>query len=149
MAELSEGLWIAKGPSINVLLRLSGTAPMLKVMGAIDLNHFYKTGSARELNEDSIEVLTIMQYPENYVFSKPSTSDAILENTDVSYAFEKAEITDEAKEDITKFYQDLLPGGKDLAWKKTAIYVMATYKLKLNQANYVITCIINRLKHMA
>jgi hypothetical protein len=149
MTELKEGLWIAKGANINVLLRLSGTSPMLVVMGAIDLNHFYKTGVARELSKDSIEVMTIMQYPENYIFSKPSTSDAILEDTDVSYAFEKADITDEARENITKFYQDILPAGKDLAWRKTVIYAMTNYKLKLNQANFVITNIINRLKHMA
>ena len=75
--ELKEGLYIAQGPETNVLIRFVGTAPMLEIKGAIDLNEFYKTGTAVNLAKDSVEVLEIMSCPEKYNFEKPSITDAI------------------------------------------------------------------------
>lgn len=41
--ELKAGMWIAKGPEINVLLRVCGKSPLLEIKGAIDLNYFFAT----------------------------------------------------------------------------------------------------------
>ena len=45
--ELKAGMWIAKGPEINVLLRVCGKSPILEIKGAIDLNYFFATGKAK------------------------------------------------------------------------------------------------------
>ena len=48
--ELKAGMWIAKGPEINVLLRVCGKSPLLEIKGAIDLKLFSATGKAKELD---------------------------------------------------------------------------------------------------
>jgi hypothetical protein len=147
MEELKEGLWIVEGPNTNVLLRLTGTSPMLSIMGAIDLNYFYKTGQTRELAKDSVEITGILQYPQNYIFSRPTVSNSTYDDTTISsYSFEKVTLDEDSKDNITKFYQDCLPSGKDAAYRKAIVYAMTTYKLRLGQANYIMNGIIRRLK---
>ena len=63
--ELKAGMWIAKGPEINVLLRVCGKSPLLEIKGAIDLNYFYATGKAKELDVTSNTITDILMYPEN------------------------------------------------------------------------------------
>ena len=38
--ELKAGMWIAQGSETNILILLSGKAPVLKVRGAIDLTRY-------------------------------------------------------------------------------------------------------------
>ena len=77
MKELQKGVYIAQGPETNVLIRLSGKAPMLEVTTAIDLNAFYNKGKIVELALNSAEIIDIMSYPENYVFYEPAVSDSV------------------------------------------------------------------------
>lgn len=76
MKELKEGLYIAQSTELNVLVNLVGKAPMLEVLIAIDLNAF-KQGTVRVLKKDSVEMLHLLRYPENYNFEEPSVSSAI------------------------------------------------------------------------
>lgn len=76
--DLTAGMWIARGPEVNVLLRLVGSAPLLEVKAAIDLNKFYNDGEVVALKKNSIEVIDIMSYPEKYDFESPSTTATIL-----------------------------------------------------------------------
>lgn len=50
---------------------------MLEVKGAIDLNYFFATGKAKELDPNSSEIVDIMSYPNNYNFDPPSITDVI------------------------------------------------------------------------
>lgn len=76
--DLTAGMFIARGPEVNVLLRLVGSAPLLEVKSAIDLNKFYNEGEVVELKKNSIEIIDIMSYPEKYDFEMPSTTATIL-----------------------------------------------------------------------
>lgn len=76
--DLTAGMFIARGPEVNVLLRLVGAAPLLEVKSAIDLNKFYNDGEVVELKKNSIEIIDIMSYPEKYDFEMPSTTVTIL-----------------------------------------------------------------------
>lgn len=76
--DLTAGMFIARGPEVNVLLRLVGAAPLLEVKSAIDLNKFYNDGEVVELKKNSIEIIDIMSYPEKYDFEMPSTTATIL-----------------------------------------------------------------------
>lgn len=134
--ELKAGMWIAQGPQTNVLLRLGGKAPMLEVMGAIDLNHFFETGKAKELTNDSAAVVDILSYPENYSFFPPAITDAIM-NTDGigSYKFESYNATPEEKKKVIEMYKALLPlYGMDRAKAKLRVYIKNELSMTMGQA---------------
>lgn len=134
--ELKAGMWIAQGPQTNVLLRLGGKAPMLEVMGAIDLNHFFETGKAKELTNDSAAVIDILSYPENYSFFPPAITDAIM-NTDGigSYKFESYNATPEEKKKVIEMYKALLPlYGMDRAKAKLRVYIKNELSMTMGQA---------------
>lgn len=134
--ELKAGMWIAQGPQTNVLLRLGGKAPMLEVLGAIDLNYFFETGKAKELTNESSAVIDILNYPENYSFFPPSISDAIL-NTDGlgSHKFESYDATPEEKKKVIEMYKALLPlYGTDRAKAKLRIFIKNELSMTMGQA---------------
>lgn len=134
--ELKAGMWIAQGPQTNILLRLGGKAPMLEVMGAIDLNYFFETGHAKELTNDSAAVIDILSYPENYSFFPPAITDAIM-NTDGigSYKFESYDASPEEKKKVIEMYKALLPlYGMDRAKAKLRIYIKNELSMTMGQA---------------
>ena len=135
--ELKAGMWIAQGSQTNVLLRLGGKAPMLEVIGAIDLNHFFETGKAKELTNESPAVIDILSYPENYSFFPPAISDAIL-NTDGigSHKFESYDATLEEKKKAVEYYKGALPlYGPDRAKAKLRIYIKNEFNMTMGQAS--------------
>lgn len=134
--ELKAGMWIAQGPQTNILLRLGGKAPMLEVIGAIDLNYFFETGHAKELTNDSAAVIDILSYPENYSFFPPAITDAIM-NTDGigSYKFESYDASPEEKKKVIEMYKALLPlYGMDRAKAKLRIYIKNELSMTMGQA---------------
>lgn len=134
--ELKAGMWIAQGPQTNVLLRLGGKAPMLEVLGAIDLNHFFETGKAKELTNDSSAVVDILNYPENYSFFPPAITDAIM-NTDGigSHKFESYNATPEEKKKVIEMYKAYLPlYGVDRAKAKLRVYIKNELSMTMGQA---------------
>ena len=134
--ELKAGMWVAQGSQTNVLLRLGGKAPMLEVIGAIDLNYFFETGKAKELTNESSAVIDILNYPENYSFFPPSISDAIL-NTDGlgSHKFESYDATPEEKKKVIEMYKALLPlYGTDRAKAKLRIFIKNELSMTMGQA---------------
>jgi hypothetical protein len=148
--ELKAGIWIAQGPSTNILLRLGGKAPMLEVIGAIDLNHFYDTGKARELTSESGEVIDILSYPENYNFFPPAISDAIKNIEGIgSYKFEAYNATPEEKRKIVEMWKCLLPlYGFDKAKAKLRLYIKNELNMTLGQAALFSNEIVNYVKKL-
>lgn len=92
-ANLTAGMFIARGPELNVLIRLIGKEPMLEVKSAIDLNKFYNEGKVVELERNSIEVIDIMQYPEKYDFEKPSITATISNEKGIDCDIDRDEDT--------------------------------------------------------
>lgn len=92
-ANLTAGMYIARGPEVNILIRLVGKEPMLEVKSAIDLNKFYNEGKVVELKRDSVEVIDIMTYPDKYDFEKPSTTATILNEKGIDCDVDRDEDT--------------------------------------------------------
>lgn len=134
--ELKAGMWIAQGPKTNVLLRLGGKAPMLEVMGAIDLNYFFETGKARELTNESPAVIDILSYPENYSFFPPAISEAIMNADGIgSYKFESYDATPEERKKVIEMYKAFLPlYGIDRSKAKLRIYIKNELNMTMGQA---------------
>lgn len=97
---LTAGMFIARGPEVNILIRLVGKEPMLEVKSAIDLNKFYNEGKVVELKRDSIEVIDIMSYPEKYDFESPSTTATIFNEKGIDCDVDRDE------ESITEEFTD-------------------------------------------
>lgn len=134
--ELKAGMWIAQGPQTNILLRLGGKAPMLEVIGAIDLNYFFETGHAKELTNESPAVIDILSYPENYSFFPPAISDAIANVDGIgSHKFESYNATPEERKKVIEFYKGALPlYGADRANAKLRIYIKNELNMTMGQA---------------
>lgn len=78
MSELKkEGLYIAQGPKINVLIRVVGAYPLLNIIGGVSLNELYATGKVRSLTDKSPEIQDILVNPHRYIFELPSISASI------------------------------------------------------------------------
>lgn len=135
--ELKAGIWIAQGPETNVLLRLGGKAPMLEVLGAIDLNHFFNTGKAKELTMESPTIVDILSYPENYNFFPPAISDAIKNVDGIgSYKFESYDASHEEKKKVIEMYKALLPlYGPDRAKSRLRLYIKNELNMTMGQAS--------------
>lgn len=148
--ELKAGMWIAKGPEINVLLRLCGKAPMLEVKGAIDLNHFYATGKARELDVNSNEITDIMNYPENYTFDPPSITDVIANIEGIGKCtFESYNATPEETKKCIEYYKSILPfNGLDSSRAKLRIFIKRELSLTMGQAALFSNEILKKIQTM-
>lgn len=144
--ELKAGLWIAQGQATNILLNLRGKAPLLEVKGAIDLNHFERTGETKLLNKDSDEVIDILSYPENYQFFAPAISDAIYNSNGLgSEKFEKPEreLTPEETYKATEQYRSyLIMYGVNSAQVRLRTYLRHEFNLSMGQAKVISISII-------
>lgn len=149
--ELKEGVYIAQGQEINVLIRLVGKAPMLEVIGAIDLNKFYQTGKVVNLAKDSIEVLDIMSCPEKYQFELPAISSVVKTKTGIDRESGR-KITDVEDSEITEFinkYQSLIKlyGNCDTAENRMILWLKKDKNISISQGRFVIDkikALINR-----
>lgn len=78
MKELKEGVWMAQGPSQNVIIKAVGEAPFIKIISGIEMNSFFETGKVKELKEKSIEIQHIIQNPLDYHFEPLTVSESVL-----------------------------------------------------------------------
>lgn len=151
MKELRKGVYIAQGPETNVLIRLSGKAPMLEVTTAIDLNTFYNKGKIVELALNSAEIIDIMSYPENYVFYEPAVSDSVY-NKEGLESFKGKEdgnsTTDEEYEEFKNKYQEFINWTNDIdrAKSKFVIWLKTEKKFSINQGKFILNEVIRRLQ---
>ena len=134
--ELKAGMWIAQGPETNILLRLCGKAPLLEVKGAIDLNYFYATGKAKELDPNSSEIVDIMSYPNNYNFDPPAITDVIENIHGIGKCtFEAYNATPEETNKCIEYYKSILPFyGIDSSRAKLRIFIKREFGLSMGQA---------------
>lgn len=146
--ELKAGMWIAQGPETNVLILLTGKAPILEIKGAIDLNQFKSTGKVRELTKESSEVQDILMYPEKYLFLEPSISEAINTEGFKPTLEGITEITnkEEIVEDGLIYYKTIIQlcDSIDEAKTKTRLYLFRKYNITFGQASCMLTLICKK-----
>lgn len=78
MKELKEGVWMAQGPSQNVIIKAVGESPFIKIIAGIEMNAFFDTGKVKALSESSIEIQHILQNPYDYQFEPLTVSESVL-----------------------------------------------------------------------
>lgn len=149
MAELKEGVYIAQGPETNVLIRLVGKAPLLEVIGAIDLNAFFQTGKVENLSKDSIEVLDIMSCPEKYRFEEPAVTSVVLSKPgiDKDSGRRLEDVKDSEMDEFTNKYRSLvkLYGSTEKAKNKMLLWLKMEKNLAISQGVFVLENIIKRI----
>lgn len=78
MVELkNEGLYIANGNDISVLIKVVGEAPMLDIACGVLLNDMQNKSVVTVLDKNSPEIQDIMSNPNSYVYDYPAVSEAI------------------------------------------------------------------------
>lgn len=143
MAELKqEGIYIAQGPETNVLIKFVGKAPLLEVAGAIDLNHFYRTGEAKSLSKTSNEVLDILSCPEKYNFEDPSFTETVKsEGIDCSKGknIDVENISEDDFQIYTKEYKNLHGYLKpDEAERKFIMWLRQKHNISINNGHFIV-----------
>lgn len=139
--ELKEGMYIAQGPETNILIRLVGKAPLLTVVGAIDLNRFYQKGVTVALAKDSIEVLDILSCPEKYRFESPAITTAIEKaGMDKTSGRSLNDIKDEEQSEFLNKFQEFigLYGNCDKAENMFILWLKREKNIAISQGRFVI-----------
>lgn len=106
MLELKKaGLYIANGKNVSVLVKVTGTAPMLDIVSGILLNDMEKDGTITVLDPDSLIVQDILLNPKSYVFDLPAVSEAVLKDPYKENPTKSTDIDDTELEDLIDNYQ--------------------------------------------
>lgn len=139
---LKEGVFIAQGPENNILIRVVGKAPLLEIVGAIDLNAFYNTGSAKNLAKDSYEVMDILSCPEKYNFQTPSFTDAVMsEGLDYNKG-KKIDIDNLPDDDFQSYVKEYKAlhalYNSDQAEIKFIMWLKQTHDISFNNGKYLV-----------
>lgn len=143
MAELTkEGVYIAQGPETNILIKFVGKAPLLEVVGAIDLNLFYRTGEAKNLSKTSDEVLDILSCPEKYNFEAPSFTEAVKSEGIDRFKGKKIDIENIPNDDFQAYVKEYkeLHGlfSPDEAERKFIIWLRQKHNVSINNGHYIV-----------
>ena len=140
--ELKAGMWIAQGSETNILIRVAGASPMLEIIGAMDLNSFYRTGEIKQLEKDSIEVIDIQSCPEKYRFEKPTITDAIKSaGIDTTSGKKLDEIKDEELKLFLNKYQELISlyHNTQNAETRFIVWLKQNHGYAISQGKFVIS----------
>lgn len=145
--ELSSGVFIAQGPEVNVLIRLEGKSPMLRVIGAIDLNQFYRFGKVVELETNSLVIQDIIMYPEKYQFEAPNISSTVFneEGYEAGVGRDEDTITQDFMDQCVQKYRSLikLTNSVDDAKVKMKIWLKREQSFSISQGEAFINKLIN------
>lgn len=148
--ELSAGVYIAQGPEMNILIRLTGKSPMLSIISAIDLNSFFKEGKVISLDIQSMEVQDILMYPEKYKFETLNTSSTVDNETGYDDGINRDEnsITEDfIRMCIPKYRQMIqLTNNVDEAKVKMKIWLKREHDFSISQGEAFINKLITYMK---
>lgn len=138
---LKEGVWMAQGPSQNIIIKAVGEAPFIKILKGISMNEFFNTGRVKELGENSIEVQHIVQNPDQYTFDKLTVTSAVNSLLGIgTRTFKKCEVvTDEEIKELTEKYKAYMEMyGTAECDNKFIITVCKEYKIDVGQASNIL-----------
>lgn len=143
---VKEGVWMAIGPSQNVIVKVVGETPFAKIVKGILMNDFFRTGRVKELDESSMEIQHIMQNPEQYSFEELTVSRAVYNALGIGVrTFEKCTIEEEDIKVLMKEYRDyieLYGSDKDPGF---IIKLCKRYNISTGQASNILENKIKRI----
>lgn len=146
MLELKKaGLYIANGKNVSVLVKVTGTAPMLDIVSGILLNDMEKDGTITVLDPDSLIVQDILLNPKSYVFDLPAVSEAVLKDPYKENPTKSTDIDDTELEDLIDNYQSFRTMYPDKYIIKMQAYLIGKGYTK-TQADILIKTIEARIR---
>lgn len=148
MSKLREGVWMAQGPSQNVIIKAVGTAPFIEIVSAISMNCFYETGEVKKLTSKSPEIRDILQNPDKYSFEALTVTDAVHNLIGIETLSNKIinnSITDEDIKDLARKYRKHLERFGPELDHKFIMDLCINYKLDVSQANNLLENKIKRI----
>lgn len=142
------GIYRLIGEKFELLATVIGEVPCLRIVQAIDINHLVLKGEFKVLEEDSIEIQTVLANPDKFVAFEYEYSDvATLPPYRQSIRGTKCpDITDEQfKEFKARYLVDNKYSNRGCI--ATKAYIVEKTGWTLAQAHVVVLKIVNSLQH--
>ena len=142
------GIYKIIGDSFELLANVVGEAPCLRIVSALLMNDLVQKGKFTVLNEESIEIQTVLSNPDKFIFFEYDYSDvAKYPSYRMSIRGCKTpDITDEQfKEFTNRYLEDTIITGRGIL--ATKAYIVERTGWSLAQAHMVALKIINHLKY--
>ena len=148
MNELKEGVWIAQGSENNILIAVSGKAPLLQIYAAINLNTFVK-GKVEPLTSCSVEIQDILLHPEKYVIREAAITPAIFNSAgEYSHATKQpVESTAEIDNYVYETFKSFLytnNNNRNIAKNRTACQIKLKLGFNVSQAISLVNDVLKR-----
>lgn len=145
--KLSDGVWMAQGPSQNVIIKVVGEQPFIKIVKGVLMNDFFNYGRVKELNENSLEIQHILQNPSLYNFEYLTVTQAVLDTVGVgTRTFQKWEnLTDEDIKELVEQYQNHLKIYGNTNDSAFIIKMCKEYRITTGQASNVLENKVKRI----
>lgn len=148
MLELkNEGLYIANGKEISVLIKVVGKAPMLDIACGVLLNDMNNKNVVTVLDKNSPEIQDIINNPSAYIYDYPCVSD-IVKNEEGLKSREKklVEYTEKQFSKWVDKYQKFKKEDPDKCDNNMTIFLAMNDNFSVNQAQMIIKQINSRLR---
>lgn len=136
MKELKEGVWMAQGPSQNIIIKAVGEAPFIEIISGIDMNAFFDTGTVKKLTKSSVEIQHILSNPYDYQFEPLTVTESVLNALGIGkkiFTRSPKDFSEHELEEITETYRlHVATYGKDED-NKFIVRLYNVYKLSVGE----------------
>lgn len=148
MVELKEeGLYIANGKDISVLIKVVGKAPMLDIVCGVLLNEMQANNIVKVLDKNSPEIQDILLHPDTYVFDYPVLSEAVNNSLGLNKPHSKQiEYTEKQFSKWVEKYQKLKKDYPEECNVKMTVALVSNDKFSVDQAEMIIKQINSRIR---
>ena len=148
MVELKEeGLYIANGKDISVLVKVVGKAPMLDIVCGVLLNEMQANNTVKVLDKNSPEIQDILLHPDTYVFDYPVLSEAVNNLLGLNKPHSKQiEYTEKQFSKWVEKYQKLKKDYPEECNVKMTVALVSNDKFSVDQAEMIIKQINSRIR---
>ena len=148
MVELKEeGLYIANGKDISVLIKVVGKAPMLDIVCGVLLNEMQANNTVKVLDKNSPEIQDILLHPDTYVFDYPVLSEAVNNSLGLNKPHSKQiEYTEKQFSKWVEKYQKLKKDYPEECNVKMTVALVSNDKFSVDQAEMIIKQINSRIR---
>lgn len=148
MVELKEeGLYIANGKDISVLVKVVGKAPMLDIVCGVLLNEMQANNTVKVLDKNSPEIQDILLHPDTYVFDYPVLSEAVNNSLGLNKPHSKQiEYTEKQFSKWVEKYQKLKKDYPEECNVKMTVALVSNDKFSVDQAEMIIKQINSRIR---
>ena len=148
MVELKEeGLYIANGKDISVLVKVVGKAPMLDIVCGVLLNEMQANNTVKVLDKNSPEIQDILLHPDTYVFDYPVLSEAVNNSLGLNKPHSKQiEYTEKQFSKWVEKYQKLKKDYPEECNVKMTVALVSNDKFSVDQAEMIMKQINSRIR---